>query len=181
MAINDFVRSLHQDEKQLASEYKDQKGIDWNKYILEKEKAGFTKFDQWWFIDQSHIRTQLNSKYKFKWELENVIIEVNGRLVRTKTFAVSVRKNVKGNFRPIGELIREGGDNRASWIEELVRPFEPVGYGVSFTALLDEKDRKTRLIGQLNGTGGMNLRKITALWTAGDDWTIILHDDDEFD
>ena len=180
MAVNDFVRSLHEDEKTLASEFKDKKGIDWNKYVLEKEKAGFAKFDQWWFIDQNHIRTQLNSKYKFKWELENIIIEYNGRLVRTKVFAVSVKRNYKGCFRQIGELIREGGDNRASWIEEVVRPFEPVGYGISFAATLDESERKTRLISQLNGPGGMQLQKITAIWTANDDWTIVLHDDAEF-
>ena len=181
MVINDFVRSLHQDEKILASEFKDAKGTDWNKYTLEKEKAGFAKFDQWWFIDQSHIRTQLNSKYKFKWELENVIIEFNGRLVRTKTFAVSSRRSDKRNFKPIGELIREGGDNRASWIEELTRPFEPVGYGISFTTGLDDADRKSRLISQLSDVGKMDLKKMTALWTGQDDWTIILHDDDEFD
>ena len=181
MAVNDFVRSLHQDEKLLASEYKDSKGIDWNKYILEKEKAGFTKFDQWWFIDRDHIKTQLNSKYKFKWELENVIIEYNGRLVRTKVFAVSVKRNDKRSFKPIGELIREGGDNRASWIEELVRPFEPVGYGISFTATLEECDKKSRLISQLNGYERLDLKKITAMWTGPDDWTIVLHDDGEFD
>ena len=181
MVINDFVRSLHQDEKTLASEFKDQRGVDWNKYTLEKEKAGFAKFDQWWFINQEHIKIQLNSKYKFKWELENVIIETNGRLVRTKVFAVSVKKSEKRKFKQIGELIREGGDNRASWIEELIRPFEPVGYGISFTAPLNQTDMKTRLIVQLNGVGEMNLRKITALWTTNDDWTLILHDDDEFD
>ena len=181
MMVNDFVRSLHQDEKLLAAEYKDSKGIDWNKYVLEKEKAGFMKFDQWWFINRDHIKTQLNSKYKFKWELENVIIEYNGRLVRAKFFAVSVTRSDKRNFKSIGELIREGGDNRASWLEELVRPFEPVGYGVSFTADLDEKDLKSRLIGQLNGSGKLNLKKITAMWTGPDDWTVVLHDDEEFD
>ena len=67
MAINDFTKALHEDEKELAREYQDEHGTDWNAYILAKEKAGFCKFDEWYFMNFNHLTIQLKSKYKTKW------------------------------------------------------------------------------------------------------------------
>ena len=62
MVLNDFIKALHEDEKELASKYKDERGTDWNAYVLDKEKSGFCKFDEWYFMDYSHITTQMDSK-----------------------------------------------------------------------------------------------------------------------
>ena len=184
MIINQFIRALHEDELTLASKYTDEKGTDWNKYVLEKEKAGFAKFDQWYELDYSHIKIQIKSKYKFQWEMLIEDVDVNDRKITIHLFLVNEKRSGidKKGLRELNV-----GDEEAKifirklWAQDLLSPFLPVGNGISFKATLTQEDNeRCELLKIAVEKGKLLMNHMTVLWLNQDEMVAIIHDDEKF-
>ena len=110
MVLNEFVEALHEDEKELASKFQDEKGTDWNAYILEKEKAGFCKFSEWQFMDYSHVTTQIKSKYNTKWGTRMIAVMVNNRKIDVQFFVAGFRPVKKEGHYKLYSLLHGSGN-----------------------------------------------------------------------
>ena len=180
MAVNDFVVRLHDGETELAERFKDERGIDWAKYILEKEKAGFGKFDQWYFIDRQHITVQVQSKYKYQWEYGVGNVTYNSRLAIANVLIVHNEKPDFDGYQVIKDLARERKEDRVLWTNEIMQPYNAVGYGVNFSANTRHDNNRHELLDILYEKANIKIRALTVFWLEHDKMVIILHDDAEF-
>ena len=180
MAINRLVIKNHEDEMVLADNYRDEKGTDWVKYILEKEKAGFGRFDQWYFIDEGHISVQLQSKYKYKWEFDAKVM-FNARAAIARVIMVhNNRWFDREGLGVVRELALEGDEDKVMWTEDILKLFQPVGYGVNFRANVTPTVGACELIDIFHEKANIKIQGITVLWTAHDKLALFLHDDEKF-
>ena len=181
MVINDFIKALHEDEKELAKKFQDDKGTDWKTYILEKEKQGFCKFDDWQFMDYNHIRTQLDSKYKTKWGTRIIGVTINDRKIDVQLFAGGFRKVVKEEQRRLIDMIGESNGAANRLVNEIYRPFSSAGHGVNFSAVLDnDAGERSDILGVLCNHALYNIKALTVVWINHDLMTIVLHEDNTF-
>ena len=180
MIINEFVNALHEDERMLAAEYKDEKGTDWNKYVMEKEKAGFVKFDQWHFMNFDHVTVQLKSKYKYRWGHRYVGIMVNDRKLDVQLYVVGNIKINKQGQTDIYDLVT---DTAAAdkMISDILESYLSVGHGINFKAGIDQDTRRrSELIKAFEDKPGYKLRAFTVIWINQNFMTLIVHEDEQF-
>ena len=190
MVINQFIDSLHEDEKELASKFQDNNGTDWNAYILEKEKAGFCRFDEWQFMDYSHLRTQIKSKYSTKWGSRLTGVTINDRRVEVQFFVAGFRPVKKDCHHKLYEALHvredeeyeESGTKKGKLlVQELIEPFQAAGHGVNFCASLDENGAEKPEIAKLcEGNSMYNLKAFTVIWINHNLMVLILHEDKAF-
>ena len=181
MVINDFTVALHEDERLLAAKYKDEKGTDWNEYTLQKEKAGFMKFEQWFFMDFNHITTQLKSKYKYSWGHRVVGVMINDRKIDVQVYAAGNAKINKKGQREVYDLITDSAAAGRNMIEDIMKPFLAAGHGVNFRVEIDNETRdKSTLIGALEEKAGYRLKAMTIIWMNQEVMVMTIHEDDTF-
>ena len=190
MMLNDFTKALHEDEKELAKKFQDDKGTDWNKYILEKEKAGFCKFEEWQFMDYSHITTQISSKYVSKWGTRMVGVVINDRKVDVQFFVTGSQRAKKDcHYKLYKELhgtqskrdAENGSESGKKLIQDLVSPFQAVGHGINFSVSIEtENEKKPELVKACEGKDAYKPRNMTVIWTNHDNMIVILHEDRHF-
>ena len=181
MVLNDFIKALHEDEKELASKYKDERGTDWNAYVLDKEKSGFCKFDEWYFMDYSHITTQMDSKYKAKWGTRVVGVTINDRKVDVQLFAGGFHKVDEDERRKLIDMIK-GPDNRGNeLIREIIGPYEAAGHGVNFCVTLDnDAGERSDIMEVICNRAMYNIKALTAVWMNHNLMVLVLHEDASF-
>ena len=190
MVINQFIDTLHENEKELASKFQDENGTDWNAYILEKEKAGFCKFDDWQFMDYSHLRTQMKSKYTTKWETRLTEVAINDRKVEVQFFVAGFRPVKKDCHHNLYEAlhIREdeeyellGTQKGKKLVQKLIEPFQAAGHGVNFCAPIEGNGaERPDLVKLCEGKSMYDLRAFTVIWISHDQIVLILHEDKAF-
>ena len=61
--LNSFMEALFEDEMALAEKFKDNRGIDWEKYYADKQEAGFARKADWKFFDSREVFVQIDSKW----------------------------------------------------------------------------------------------------------------------
>ena len=173
--------ALHEDERQLAAKYKDEKGTDWNEYIEQKEKAGFAKFDQWFFMDFNHVTTQLKSKYKYRWGHRVVGVVINDRKIDVQVYAAGNVVTDKKGQHEVYDMMTETAAAGKKMIEEVMKPFLAAGHGVNFRVEIDEKTRaQSTLIGALEEKACYRLKALTVIWMNHDVMVMTIHEDDTF-
>ena len=185
MVINDFIEALHEDEKELAKKYTDEKGTDWNAYITEKEKTGFCKFDDWYFMDYSHITTQISSRYNNKWGTRIVGVTFNDRKIDIQMYLLGFRPVKKVCRSNIYEIIKEEKgvvtERGKGAILDIINPYQAVGHGISFTTPIEKDDiERSEILQQCMGVSNYNLKAMTFIWINHDLMVLALHEDENF-
>ena len=190
MILNQFTDSLHEDEKELARKFQDKYGTDWNAYILEKEKAGFCKFDDWQFMNYNHLLTQIKSRYSTKWGTRLTNVEINDRKVEIQFFVAGFRPvkiechhglydALKG--REDADDEKDGTAEGKQLIQELVGPFQAVGHGINFCSSLNsEEAERPKLVKLCEGKSKYSLKAFTVIWINHEFMVLILHEDKTF-
>ena len=181
MVINEFTNALHEDERLLAGKYKDEKGTDWKEYVTQKEKAGFGKFDDWFFMDFNHVTTQLKSKYKNKWGHRTVGVTVNDRKVDVQLYVAGNRKIVKKGQDEAHDIFLRTAAAEKKMVHEVLEPFLAAGHGVNFRVEIDEQTRRrSELIAAFEGKAKYILKALTVIWINHEFMSMVLHEDDTF-
>ena len=181
MVINDFINALHEDEKDLAGKFKDEKGTDWNAYVLEKEKSGFCKFDEWQFMEYSHIMTQMDSKYKAKWGTRVVGVSINDRKVDVQLFAGGFQKVDADERRKLIDLLKGPEDRGSELVNEIIKPYQAAGHGVNFCTTLDmDAGERSEVLEIICNRAMYNIRALTVIWINHDLMVLVLHEDASF-
>ena len=190
MILNQFIDALHEDERELAEKFQDENGTDWNAYILEKEKAGFCKFDDWQFMNYNHLLTQIKSKYTTKWGTRLTSVVINDRKVEIQFYVAGFRPVKKDCHHNLYDALkgREDADDELDGtkegkklIQELVEPFQAVGHGVNFCASLESNEaEKPKLVRLCEGKSMHNLKAFTVIWINHNFMVLILHEDKAF-
>ena len=190
MILNQFIDALHEDERELARKFQDEYGTDWNAYILEKEKAGFCKFDEWQFMDYSHLCTQMKSKYTTKWGTRLTNVMINDRKIEIQFFVAGfrpVKKDCHHNLygalhaREDDEDEQGGTENGKRLIQELIGPFQSVGHGVNFCATMEANEMERPMVFKLcEGKSMYDLKAFTVIWINHNLMVLILHEDKVF-
>ena len=188
MILNDFVNALHEDEKELARKYKDEKGTDWDKFILEKEKAGFGKLwtGEWQFMDYSHVTTQLKSKYTTKWGTRMVGVMINDRKIDIQFFvAGSGRAQKDCHYNLYKQLhgteskhdAMNGSENGKKLVQEFLAPYQAVGHGINFSAPIEvNEERKPELVKMCEEKGAYKPGAFTAIWNTHNLMVLVIHE-----
>ena len=152
---------------------RDEKGTDWNAYLLEKEKAGFCKFSDWQFMDYSHVTTQIKSKYTTKWGTRMVAVMVNDRKVDVQIFVVGFRPVKKEGHYKLYNLLHgnsryeaeNGSEEGKLLVQNLLEPFQAVGHGINYNSPLDTNDdEKPDLVKACEGRSMYDLKAMTLRW-----------------
>ena len=181
MVINDFINALHEDEKDLAGKFKDEKGTDWNAYVLEKEKSGFCKFDEWQFMEYSHIMTQMDSKYKAKWGTRVVGVTINDRKVDVQLFAGGFQKVDADERRKLIDLLKGPEDRGSELVNEIIKPYQAAGHGVNFCTTLDmDAGERSEVLEIICNRAMYNIRALTVVWINHNLMVLVLHEDASF-
>ena len=190
MVINQFIDSLHEDEKELALKFQDAYGTDWNAYTLEKEKAGFCKFDDWQFMNYNHLLTQMKSKYSTKWGTRITGVAINDRKVEVQLFVAGFRPVKKDCHHNLYEALKvrkdeeyeEGGTAEGKrLIQEMMKPFQAVGHGINFGASMEQNEaEKPELVKLCEGKSMYNLKAFSVIWMNHNFMMLILHEDEVF-
>ena len=180
----------------MAKKFQDEKGTDWNAYILEKEKAGFCIFSEWQFMDYNHILTQLKSKFKTKWGTRMTGIQINDRKVEVQLFIAGFQK-VKNNChhelcealhgprnddgsRPMEDHLNGSKDGKKI-IQDMLEPFQAVGHGINFCAAFEvDKKERPKLARLCEGVAMYDLKAFSVIWTNHDFMVLILHESNAF-
>ena len=178
MPINSFIRLLHENEKDLANKCKDTKGTDWNAYILGKEKAGYGKFDQWYFIQLEHVRIQLDSKYKYKWRKSITEVQWNDRKIDISFVAIAKTKFKLAKFK---SFLCESDIGARFWFHELLKRYEAVGHAISFCAPINALAiADSEMLRILRQEDEEKFEAMTIIWHDHNSLSLILHDDASF-
>ena len=80
----------------------------------------------------------------------------------------------------IRELAIERDEDKSTWAEEILKFFQAVGYGVNFKADVTPTIGTRELIDILQEKANIIVQAVTVLWTAHDQLTLIMHDDEKF-
>ena len=179
MIINDFIVALHEDERMLAGKYVDEHGTDWNEYTLQKEKAGFGKFDQWFFMDYNDVQTQMKSKYKNRWGHRVANVRINDRKVDVQ-FQVGGNAKIekKGQYEA-RDMLTDSAAAGKELVANILEPFLAAGHGINFKVEIDGQTRRgSQLIKVLEDKAKYSFKAFTVIWISQNFMVLTLHEDD---
>ena len=184
--VEPFITAIYQDELEHAKKYKNEKGIDWEKYLEAKSDAGFSQQKRWKFVDSREVFVLIDSTWlkpeyglteeKISWSLrvDDFVFhgcKVNVQLYAGSNYAINVEARAKfkdGNEAPT--------DARAlKWVGQILSKYEPLGHGTNFKARIEMVD--SELVQILNQKIGFSLKYITVIWTSHDFLFAIFHEE----